>query len=374
MEMNQKDIEQLIDRYLRGECTEDEARMVNSYFNRAVAEVPQAEPVKDMSKHKRRVWKNITSDSSGNTVRIVFKYLSMAAAIVLVFCGWWFIDFPPSKDVNGLVQQEDIAPGTYGATLVLTDGRTITLDSARQGAIVSQSLTYDDGTPILGEDGLSLTEVADITATTAKGQLYTFTLPDGTKVWLNADSRLTFPLRFASSERRVSLEGEGYFEVREQRLGNQDGHGRKVSFIVSTDGQDVEVIGTKFNIIAYPDEKTTKTTLVEGTVKVNGQLLVPGQQSTLTSDGAIRVEDADIDQVLAWQQGDFVFRGETLEEVLRSVARWYNVEVRYEREEAKSITVGGIVSRSRNIRAVLRLMESTGKVRFKVSDNVITVR
>jgi len=365
MESNQDKMERLIDRYLRGECTEDEARIVNSYFNKTVENTPEQSPIEDLSKRKRRVWKNITPGSRHNIFRTIAKYSSIAAVLTLVFLTWQFFNQLDQDDINrAKSQKEDIAPGSYGAKLILGDGRTITLDSARQGAIVGQSLTYDDGSPILGKDGLSLDNVVDITATTAKGQVYTFTLPDGTKVWLNADSRLTFPSRFLHSDRHVNLEGEGYFIVK---------HDPNRSFFVESKGQLVEDLGTAFNIQTYATESSIKTTLVEGSVKVNDKLLVPGQQSIITRGDRMDIVEADIDQVLAWQNGDFVFRGETLEEVFRSVARWYNIEVRYEREEARSITVGGTVSRSRSIRAVLDLMETTGKVKFKVSGNVITV-
>lgn len=363
MESNQEKMQQLIDRYLRGECTEDEARIVNSYFNKMAEKAPEQSPAKNLSKRKRRVWKNITP--SRNIYRAIAKYTSIAAVLALIFLTWRFVYQSDQDDVNQTTSQtEDVAPGSYGATLVLADGRTIKLDSARQGAIMGQSLTYDDGSPIFGADGLPLDDVVDIVATTAKGQVYSFTLPDGTKVWLNADSRLTFPSRFVHSDRRVNLEGEGYFIVHDDP---------KRSFFVESKGQLVEDLGTAFNIQAYSGESSLKTTLVEGAVMVNGRSLMPGQQSVLSSGGDMHILDADIDQVLAWQQGDFVFRGETLEEVFRSVARWYNVEIHYERKEAKAITVGGTVSRSRSIRTVLDLMETTGKVRFKVSGDVITV-
>lgn len=371
MEMNHDDMKQLIDRYLQGTCTEDEARMVNSHFNRIVGEATSIEPAKDLSKRKRRVWKKLGAASHRKSNVKFMKYTSIAAVLALVFLGLWYIDRSDTIGSNHKLtdQREDVSPGSYGATLTLADGHKITLDSTREGAVVGQSLTYEDGSPISGA-GLPINEIVSMTAMTSKGQVYTFTLSDGSKVWLNADSRLTFPSRFEAGERKVTLEGEAYFEIREQPVVNQD---KGIPFVVSTAGQKIEVTGTRFNVSAYTDQKASRTTLVEGAVKVNGHLLIPGQQSVLLGDGKIKVQEVDVEQAMGWQRGDFIFRGETLEEVFRDVQRWYNVEVHYQRGEAKNITVGGTISRSKSLRAVLALMESTGKVKFEVSGNVVTV-
>ena len=375
MEMNQDEIKLLVDRYLNGTCSEEEARIVNSHFNKIMAETPDIEPLANLSKRKRRVGRNLGIDLSKKSRIRSFYYISIAAALLLIFSGWWFFKWSDSGEVHNTLtmQREDVAPGSSGATLTFSDGRKIVLDSTRAGAIIGKSLTYNDGSPIIGSDVLPANGTIPIVAATDKGQTYTFILPDGSKVWLNADSKLTFPSRFAANERRVSLEGEGYFEINEQRIRNKDNRYTKLPFIVSSQGQEVKVTGTKFNIAAYRNEKVIKTTLLEGGVLVNGQLLKPGQQGSLSATGDLKIEEADVMQAIGWQQGDFIFRGETLEEVFCTVARWYNVEVRYQRNDARYITVGGTVSRSRSIRAVLDLMERTGKVTFKVSDNVITV-
>ncbi len=375
MEMNQDEIKLLVDRYLNGTCSEEEARIVNSYFNKITAKTPDMEPLANLSKRKRRVWGNLGIDLSKNSRIRSFHYISIAAALLLIFSGWWFFKWADSGEVHNILtkQQEDVAPGSSGATLTFSDGRKIVLDSTRIGAIIGKSLIYNDGSPIIGSGDLPAKAAISIVAATEKGQVYTFILPDGSKVWLNADSRLKFPSKFAADERRVSLEGEGYFEINEQQIKNKDNRSAKLPFIVSSQGQEVKVTGTKFNIAAYRNEKAIKTTLLEGGVLVNGQLLKPRQQASLLASGDLEIEEADVMQAIGWQQGDFVFRGETLEEVFRTVARWYNVEVRYQRNDARYITVGGTVSRSRSIRAVLDLMERTGKVTFKVSGNVITV-
>lgn len=369
MERNKEELNQLIDRYLAGDCSAEENRATNSYFNQVAADMTDREPDKDIAKRKERVWKRMNIKSYPGTIKYAFRYLvSSAAAIILLVSGWFFL-YPGKQNGkldNTKIQpfKTDIQPGGFGATLTLANGRSIALDSAKLGVSVGQAITYEDGSNVLGKEEILAPVVSLLTASTNKGQTYSFTLPDGTKVWLNADSRLTFPSRFVGNKRKVTLEGEGYFVVKHQ-VNN--------SFFVESKGQLVEDLGTAFNIQAYPDESVVKTTLLEGAVKVNTRRIEPGEQTICSSSGDLIVEKADVFKVIAWKQGDFVFRGEPLEEVLRTVARWYDIEVKYDRDDAKRITVGGSISRSKTIRSVLNLMERTGKVRFNVTGRVVTV-
>lgn len=367
MDHMDKNIKALVDRYLKGECTEEEARMVNSYFNRIGKQMPDGGPVEDIDKRAQRVWKRIIGEPVVRRKLPPMFTLISAAAVVLIVIGLWFYSFyqdtKPSF-VESALENSDIGPGSYGATLTFADGRSVSLDSTKRGVVVGESLQYEDGTSVSDEETSVLKEVNLLTATTVRGQTYSFTLPDGTKVWLNSDSRLTFPSEFADAERRVQLVGEGYFIV---------DHDDRHPFFVESRGQIVEDLGTAFNIEAYEEDVSVKTTLVEGAVKVNSTLLAPGQQSILLEAGEIKIVEADLQKVMAWQQGDFIFRGETLDEVLRIIARWYDIELVYVNEGVKKITVGGTVSRSRSIRAVLGLMEQTGKVKFEINGQVVTV-
>jgi ferric-dicitrate binding protein FerR (iron transport regulator) len=241
-----------------------------------------------------------------------------------------------------------------------------------------------------------------LTAATPRGGTYQITLPDGTKVWLNAASSLKFPASFGSLKTRsVELTGEGYFEVAKDKA-----H----PFIVATAKQEVQVLGTHFNINAYNDEGSTKTTLLEGSVSVSSLplysssrgkrsderplghatsrdlsyrrddgggrddvVLKPNQESVLTNNAQIRVTDVTAEDAVAWKNGDFVFRGEALESVMRKVARWYDVEVVYADDVPRDVVIGGYVSRSRNISVVLERMAKTGRIKFKIEGKKITV-
>ncbi len=215
------------------------------------------------------------------------------------------------------------------------------------------------------KDGKSLVN----TLTTAKGETYQIILPDQTKVWLNAASSIKFPVTFAGlDQRKIQLSGEAYFEVSKDK---------RHPFIVTTGKQEVEVLGTHFNINSYADEPATKTTLLEGAVKVRSRtavsdnvILKPGQQSNLTTPGNITVDEADPD-VTAWKDGKFRFNNTSLESILRQLSRWYNVDINYVNGVPDEKFTGGI---DRNLTAsealdIFRYM----KVRFKIEGRTILV-
>lgn len=368
MERKDDTYDKLVERYLRGEASEEEAKLLNSYFNQSGERQPDCGKPKDIIQRKNRVWRHIAPPSL-RRVRLTrnrYRAFAAVAAAVIIAGAWLFyVSIHGGKDVNPIVTREDIAPGGFGATLTLADGRQQILDTTKNEVIIGTELTYDDGSPVLKEEAPFGMVTEQLTAATGRGQVYTFTLPDGTKVWLNADSKLSFPSRFGDGKRKVRLEGEAFFVVK---------HDDNKHFFVESNGQLVEDLGTSFNIQSYPEDVVQRTTLVEGAAKVNGTFLRPGQQALHPDRQPIKVVEADLDQVLAWQQGSFVFCGETLEEVFRTVARWYDIEVIFTSEQAKYITVGGTVSRSRSIRAVLDLMERTGKVKCEIQGKQVTVQ
>ncbi|WP_448634930.1 FecR family protein [Pedobacter panaciterrae] len=229
--------------------------------------------------------------------------------------------------------------------------------------------TVSDSDP-QGKNGAQLFNTIE----TPNGGKYQVNLPDGTRVWLNAASLLRYPTKFSGSKRVVELTGEGYFEV--AKLPG------KIPFIVKSEGQEVEVLGTHFNINSYEDEGPIKTTLLEGSVRVirsksswnapdNNVLLRPGEQSEL-GEQKINVKEVNTESILAWKDGDFVFDGDDLKSIMRKVARWYDVEVIY-KGEFDDVKFGGLISRSKNISSVLGIMESTGKIHFVIEGNRITV-
>lgn len=286
-------------------------------------------------------------------------YAAIFTGFVLLAGIVWLLKGPEAADIRTLAKQTDILPGGHKATLTLANGSVISLEDAKNGTLATQDGMRIEKT----KDGNILYSVANgnaqqastiNTITTPKGGQYQVTLPDGTKAWLNAASSLRYPLHFDAKERRVKMTGEAYFEVTKNKTR---------PFIVETDQQEIQVLGTHFNVNAYPDEGMVKTTLVEGSVRVrarNGQsaLLKPGQQAILNRD--IQVKEADIAHQLAWKNGDFIFRGETLESLLRQVSRWYDIEVEYP-HQLGNMRFNGMVSRAQPLSTIIEMIQSTKK-------------
>jgi ferric-dicitrate binding protein FerR (iron transport regulator) len=314
-----------------------------------------------------------------------------AAAVAAITLGVWLYSNKyqdASIKTGSTASVNDIAPGKNGATITLANGKVIELSDAKSGVIVGEGLKYDDGAAVQGGDpDIRQDDVMQMTASTARGQTYQFTLSDGTKVWLNADSKLEFPSNFVNGKtRNVKLSGEGYFEVAKDKA-----H----PFLVESEGQIVEVLGTHFNINSYADEASAKTTLLEGSVRVlssganakdldasyplndkGGErsiILKPNQQSVLTSTGRIKVENIDPESVIAWKNGEFMFNDEQLNSIMRKLAKWYNVEVIYKDNQIGEKIFGGTISRFGNVSDVLRMLELTGEVHFKVEGRRIVV-
>src|SRR5690606_18677184 len=227
-------------------------------------------------------------------VRTLRRMLPYAAAIlVFLSFGVWFL-YDKTTPVENSKIAEQILPASNRTTLTFNDGRSIELSSAQSSVIVGENtLRYADGTSIhTGADGAQLKKVDELTFSTSKGGTLALTLPDGSSVWLNAESKLSFPAHFSKDVRRVQLEGEAYFDIKSQFADRSDLSTllSPVSFIVETKQQHIEVLGTQFNVSAYPDDLRRTTTLVEGLVRVKDTrsghtlMLSPGQQSSLADD------------------------------------------------------------------------------------------
>lgn len=299
---------------------------------------------------------------------MLWAKIAVAASLVVVLFGVWFYA-EKKEDKFSLVYERSakIHPGKNIATLTLANGKKIALSKTKSGITVGRDqLTYNDGS-LLEVEVSSL-----LTVSTPKGGTYQIDLPDGTKVWLNAESSLTFPQKFKANERLTELRGEGYFEVSKVQRQNNSENDRHIPFVVMTKNQKVEVLGTHFNINSYNDEPVVKTTLLEGAVKVSaltmafgkGAFLKPGQQSVLKA-GRMTVEEVEAVDAVAWKNGLFLFNNESLESVMRKISRWYNVKVEYKNEQIKKDVFLGSISRSQNLAEVLKMLKETGDIQFE---------
>lgn len=276
----------------------------------------------------------------------------------------------------------EIEPGGDKALLALADGKMIKLSDIAVGTTlklqngVRVEKTSDGNITYHTGNGPTTSNTAYNTVITPNGGQYRVTLPDGSNAWLNAGSSLNYPLRFASKERRVKMTGEVYFEIAKLSLPHSAGQHGRVPFYVETGRQEIQVLGTHFNVNAYPEEPYIVTTLTEGRVRVksgNGKSVVlnPGDQALVADD--ITVKQVDPSGYLAWTTGDFVFKGETLEGVLRKVARWYDVETECP-PELGNLRFSGMISRSQPLSTIIDMLETTKKVKVTLNERRLIVR
>jgi ferric-dicitrate binding protein FerR (iron transport regulator) len=265
-----------------------------------------------------------------------------------------------------------IKPGTNTATLTLANGSVITLDDAPEGVVAqtgSAAITKGNGLLSYTANGnTKANENAVNIMHVPRGGQYAVTLSDGTKVWLNSGSSLTYPEVFDGPERKVVLSGEAYFEISKNE---------QQPFIVHTDRADVHVLGTHFNINAYNDEGVLKTTLLEGAVRLSAAaasvVLAPGEQGLITgSRPGIEKKRVNVSQEVAWKAGYFVFRNNTIRDIMRQISRWYDVEIEY-RGELPTGTFGGTYSKEKDLPELLNGLELTGLVHFKIEGRKIIV-
>lgn len=311
-----------------------------------------------------------------------------AAAVILILlsAGAYFI-FSSKSSKQELAKTQppkpqlknDIAPGGNKALLTLTDGSTIILDSTSNGTIIQQGNIKVDklknGLLAYTINGKQITENDEAfynTISTPRGGQYQLLLADGTKVWLNAASSIRFPVLFKGTERKVEITGEAYFEVAKNSA---------MPFKVKAGASQVEVVGTHFNVNAYEDEASIKTTLLEGLVKVSvpasagnqsPRFLKPGQQSGITKEGKLSVLDnADTEEAVAWINGRFQYKSADIKTILRQISRWYDVDVEYSGNV--NIHFTGQLPRNQNVSGIFEKLELTGEVKFKIDGKKIIV-
>lgn len=296
-----------------------------------------------------------------------YRRLAYAAGLIVIASFSlliYFVTRPVETKVYYSAKQISVMPGINTATLTLADGKKIDLNNVNTGTIAKQSgVTIDknnDGELIYTGAG---NNIQYNTIETQRGGQFMVRLPDGTKVWLNAASSLRYPASFAAvSVRRVELVGEAYFEVSKDK---------QHPFVVESKGQRITVLGTHFNVNTYRDEAYATTTLLEGSVEVmamnKASLLKPGQQAQVQS-GKVTVLPADVLLATAWKDGNIQFRQAPIEDIMRMVSRWYDVQVRYEGAIPKREFTGKI-SRASNLSVLLRILEIS-KVNFSLEENI----
>ena len=297
---------------------------------------------------------------------------SVAASVILLVAAFGIYKIINNKQSHqtaiAKIEEAGIEPGNNKATLTLGNGRVIYLVSASGGIIKRDHGTLieipKEGEIVYKDSSNSVASYNILT--TPNGGQYKVQLPDGSRVWLNAASSLKYPTVFSTSERMVELEGEGYFEITKDK--------NKPFEVKLADGSEVKVLGTHFNIMAYENERYKDVTLLQGSVEIsNGntvQKLSPGQQGRIISS-KILVSSADTSQVTGWKNGQFIFRDADIQSIMRQVARWYDVDIKY--EVTKTRHFNATISRKEPLLPLLNILEETNEVHFKVKNKIIYV-
>ncbi len=318
-----------------------------------------------------------TSKPQARLIKFTWKKIAVAACLLIGLAFAAYLVFFKKESRSSLAETQvqrfknDIDPGKYKARLTLADGSSIILDSVTLGKIAEQGSTIvsnKNGSLVYNSDTASSNQqLLYNILTTAKGETYATVLSDGSKVWLNSGSTLKFPVAFRGKERRVEITGEAYFEIK---------HNASMPFIVNVNDMEVHDIGTEFNINAYPDESDVKTTLVSGSAKVvrgnRGQLLAPGQQVQLNSQGELSLNrNVDVDQVVAWKSGKFLFKSTDIKTLMRQLNRWYDIDVKFETTPVTGFNAK--ISRETPLSSILKALELTGEVKFRIEGKKVVV-
>ncbi|MBX2924122.1 MAG: FecR domain-containing protein [Chitinophagaceae bacterium] len=297
---------------------------------------------------------------------------AMFIILLVVFAVWRTANSSSSPNKKPPIVKRDILqPGGNKATLTLPDGSIIDLADAKNGPLPTAAALniskQDDEVLIYPQESDGKNVEAIHMLTTPVGGQFQVTLNDNTKVWLNAESTLRYPAAFHSNERRVELSGEAYFEV---------AHNAKAPFkVVLADSDTVAVLGTHFNVQAYPKEKEKTITLVEGKVLVQNDrhkaVLAPGMQAVIQDDTIATATNIDIEEATGWKEGLFVFHDAPIEQIMTQVARWYNAKIVYQGDFKQQFNA--TISRGEPLEKLLRLLQLNGYVKFKTENNIIYV-
>jgi ferric-dicitrate binding protein FerR (iron transport regulator) len=400
--MNSGSVKELFDRFFSGDCSDDERRN----FLALVNDTQYEQVLKDLLEEKFSSSQGEISLADENADQVLKAIVSAtnqappaerrnyfrlpgwvryAAAILIVLGAATYLWLRQPKEAPDAIAKTEnstpvktaIVPGGNKALLTLSDGRTIVLDSAGNGQLTRQGnvrivklsngeLKYE----VIADAGSGQNAkdvIAYNTMSTPRGGQYQLVLPDGSKVWLNAESSISYPVKFAGQTRDVSITGEAYFEVAKNP---------SKPFTVKVNDMTVEVLGTHFNVMGYGDEASINTTLLEGSLKISGGsnsgLLKPGQQSVYNKTSqAIGISKADTEKALAWKNGNFIFKSDDIKTIMRQLSRWYDVTVSYEGAMPAKL-YSGIISKYVDATEVLNILELAG-IKFKIEGKNITV-
>ncbi len=327
----------------------------------------------ELKKALRNIYQKAGIHSPYRNTQIIA--ITSIAASILFFAYFQFFQTENAQNPKKEQIAQSIVPGSTKAILVLSDGTEHDLTTGKNSIIATDGTEIKNtGTALeYSATGNKSTETRYNTLKIPRGGEYFLVLSDSTKVWLNSETTLKFPVQFANDIRSVELTGEAYFEVTKNK---------NLPFVVNSGNQSVKVLGTHFNVSSYEDSQNTYTTLLEGKVEVSlvsnpeaKVILKPNEQSTLSqADNKIQKQTVDASQYVAWKDGRFVFQNQTLQEIMKTLSKWYNVNVVFDRDELKKVKFTGNLERYANFSDILEKIERTNEVKFEIEKNLITIK
>lgn len=381
---------ELFNKYIRRECSEEELRQIIAYFKNSkdFSSVPTYEEISKLLEDypdleeevANRIYNNIiVADKRKHPpIKMAFSILKYAAAAVLIgilTLSYFIRDIEPNthqEDIPNIVVNS-VEPGTDKATLTLEDGSVVALQKGN--AIQTQNANSNGEKIVYDAINGGPKKLVYNYLTIPRGGQFNVVLSDGTEVWLNSETKLKYPVNFIDGQvREVELVyGEAYFDVSPSTE-----HGGS-KFRVMNNAQEVEVLGTEFNIKAYKDDTNVYTTLVEGEVVVgNGDLkqyLTPNQQSNINlENNSIKVTIVDVNVETSWKNGIFSFKGMPLKNIMKVVSRWYDVDVIFENKELESIKFKGVLGKYQSIEEILNIMTSSTINNYEIKNKTIILK
>lgn len=339
----------------------DESVLMEGYND--YLEVYDAAVTERLLEIERRLMGRLAGAPIRKRARRLTHWWPYAAAVLLLTGSFLFLRESPEESITqvDLIASEQISPGSRRAVLDMGNGQLVHLDEFQSGIrIEGGQIHYADGSLVVQAQA----ESQQLLLTTPRGGTYQVTLPDGSRVWLNAASTLKYPSRFTGNHRDVQLKGEAYFEIKKGQA----------PFRVASGGQVVEVLGTQFNISAYEDEMQIRTTLVEGRLQVGAgdrsEVLEPGEQTIFSADG-LEKSQVDIRSFIAWRDGYFSLENKSLDQLMKEVSRWYDIEVVYS-GAIPAVIFYGDASRDSEFTVILRLLEGAG-VMYRIENGTVYI-
>lgn len=374
---------ELLDKYLSGETNLEENKLLLNYYESFQTDSAWDESLGAIDEIKSKMLERLQNTLASEEVKVIpikqfystsfFKFALAASVVILISISLLFNKKDIAKENKSMVVNKPIEIGSNKAILTLGNGSVITLG---KGNTYSAGNVNSNGEKLVYNSNNNKSEITSNYLTIPRGGQFFVQLSDSTKVWLNSESQLKYPVAFVDGETRQVelLYGEAYFEV------SPSTKHKGARFKVKTQMQNVEVIGTEFNIKAYKNESNIYTTLVKGRVAISNaitkQILAPNQQSNLSlNNNSINITTINVYGEISWKKGLFVFKGKSLKEISKVLSRWYDVDIEFANAALENVKFNGILNKNQNIEDILTTIKTTKFINaYEIKNNKIILK